>query len=222
MKLKHLQSQLEDVQPFEKAKFALEQYPTTPHLAAHMLTFIDTEYDDIEDQVVCDLGVGCGMLSIGASILGAGACIGVDIDPDALEIAKHNLTRFEVEADLVLCDLGTSSPFANRPVADVVLMNPPFGTKNAGIDTKFLTHAVSIARKAVYSLHKSSTREHIVKTAERLGATCEVLAELKFNIGKTMAMHKQKNVDVYVDLVRLDVSAMNNAREGEQGDNHES
>jgi predicted RNA methylase len=37
-------------------------------------------------------------------------------------------------------------------------MNPPFGTRNTGIDTVFLLNAMRIS-KVVYSLHKTSTRE---------------------------------------------------------------
>jgi predicted RNA methylase len=45
---------------------------------------------------------------------------------------------------------------------DTVIMNPPFGTKNnAGIDMLFLRRAIELATGAVYSLHKSSTREVI-------------------------------------------------------------
>lgn len=37
MKLRHLQSFLEQIDGFEKPKILLEQYVTPPHLAAHML-----------------------------------------------------------------------------------------------------------------------------------------------------------------------------------------
>lgn len=37
-------------------------------------------------------------------------------------------------------------------------MNPPFGTRNAGIDTAFVVKAMEVANVA-YSLHKTSTRE---------------------------------------------------------------
>jgi ribosomal protein L11 methylase PrmA len=45
------------------------------------------------------------MLAIGAAILGAGHVCGFDVDPDALEIARGNVTEFEVDVDLVHVDL---------------------------------------------------------------------------------------------------------------------
>jgi hypothetical protein len=55
------------------------------------------------------------------------------------------------------------SPFS----ADVVLMNPPFGTKRKGVDMEFLRVAFGVSRGTIYSLHKSSTRQHIQRMAER-------------------------------------------------------
>ena len=47
----------------------------------------------------------------------------------------------------------------NRIKADTVIMNPPFGTKTVpGIDILFLQKAATISDHAIYSLHKSSTR----------------------------------------------------------------
>ena len=53
---------------------------------------------------------------------------------------------------------------------DTVIMIPPFGTKhNKGLDMVFLQTAIMMARRAVYSLHKTSTREHILKKSEGWG-----------------------------------------------------
>ncbi len=41
---------------------------------------------------------------------------------------------------------------------DTVVMNPPFGTRRAGIDTAFVMQGMKYAN-VVYSLHKTSTRE---------------------------------------------------------------
>ena len=48
----------------------------------------------------------------------------------------------------------------NTP-CDLVLMNPPYGTKDENIDRKFLEKACLICTGNVYSLHKSTTREVI-------------------------------------------------------------
>ena len=45
--------------------------------------------------------------------------------------------------------------------ADVVIMNPPFGTRRKGADMDFLRAAFRLASESVYSLHKSSTRAYI-------------------------------------------------------------
>ena len=47
---------------------------------------------------------------------------------------------------------------------DIITRNPSLGAKNNNrIDMTFLKVALEMARTAVYSLNKSSTREHIQK-----------------------------------------------------------
>ena len=67
MKLKHLESLLEDVEPFREPNVMLEQYPTGAHLAACVIHTAHAR-GDIEDCTVVDLGVGGGVLTI-ASLL---------------------------------------------------------------------------------------------------------------------------------------------------------
>ncbi len=90
---------------------------------------------------------------------------------------------------------------------DTVMTNPPFGTKpgNAGIDISFLRTAIRLARTSVYSFHKSSTREYLIKTVSSWGPQyhVEVVAQMKFDIPKMYKFHKEDNVDVDVDLIRV-------------------
>ncbi len=44
----------------------------------------------IADSVVCDLGSGCGVLSIGAVIAGARYVVGFEVDQDAIDSALEN------------------------------------------------------------------------------------------------------------------------------------
>lgn len=88
---------------------------------------------------------------------------------------------------------------------DTVITNPPFGTKqNAGMDVQFLRTAVRLARRAVYSFHKTSTRPYLVKTLrDEWGLDVKVVAEMRFDIPKMYEFHQQKSVDVEVDLIRV-------------------
>ncbi|KAG2210531.1 hypothetical protein INT47_002473 [Mucor saturninus] len=212
MKLKELESILQDCDVFEserakldEPKIEFEQYPTTPHLAARMLYTADTVYDDIEDKAVGDFGSGCGILSIAANILGAGYSVGFDIDPDAIKIAQENSDSFDVNIDFVNTDLSVATLDGFQGKLDTIIMNPPFGTKNnKGVDMVLLKKAIDIAGTSVYSLHKTSTREHIEKKAKEWGVTFEVVAELKFDVPMMYKFHKKKNVVIAVDFLRFE------------------
>jgi predicted RNA methylase len=82
MKLWQLEEQLQKVKLPPNPKIVLEQYATTPHLAyasigeylevisrSQMIFNINSVYNDIADKIILDLGVGSGMLSIGAACL---------------------------------------------------------------------------------------------------------------------------------------------------------
>ncbi|RXM29050.1 Methyltransferase-like protein 5 [Acipenser ruthenus] len=197
MKLKELESCLQQVDVFEEPKLLLEQYPTRPHIAACMLYTIHNTFDDIENKLVADLGCGCGVLSVGAAVLGAGLCVGFDIDKDALEIFSSNVEQFELpNIDMIQCDvcLLQSDRFSKR--FDTVIMNPPFGTKhNKGMDMQFLRTALDMATGVVYSLHKTSTREHIQKKADDWKVKMEVIAELRYDLPASYKFHKKKSAE---------------------------
>ncbi|KAA0193277.1 hypothetical protein HAZT_HAZT011906 [Hyalella azteca] len=208
MKLRQLEAHLQEVQGFQEPKVALEQYVTPAHIAAHLLHAAHVQYGDVERKTVADLGCGCGVLALGAAMLGAAAVTGFDIDGAALAVCQENLSEFElpcielVQTDVLqlLTDAGTRW----RNHFDTVILNPPFGTKNnQGTDLKFLEVAGALTQGAVYSLHKSSTRKHVIRKASTLGLAGEVVAELRYDLPKTYAFHKKTSVDVQVDFIRF-------------------
>jgi len=208
MKLKELESHLQQVEEFEEPKILLEQYPTRPHIASCMIHTIASSFGDVEDRKILDLGCGCGVLSIGCVMLGAGSVTGVDLDPEALVTARQNLEDFDIDnVDLVNLDVRQVDRLLRPDSFDVVIMNPPFGTKhNKGLDMMFLEKGVKLATRSVYSLHKTSTREHVLKKAEAWGAKPQVLAELRYDLPSTYKHHKKTSVDIEVDFIRLDLS----------------
>ena len=88
---------------------------------------------------------------------------------------------------------------------DTVVMNPPFGTKhNKGIDMAFVKQGLALAQNAVYSLHKTSTRAHILKKAsEDWGVNAKVVAELRYDLPASYKHHKKASVDIEVDFIRF-------------------
>ncbi|CAM9519175.1 unnamed protein product [Laminaria digitata] len=165
-----------------------------------MVYTAEFEFGDIDGRAVLDLGCGTGMLGIAAGMLGAGTVVGLDVDAGALAAAAENASDMDVDMDLVCCDVSQVPCVPGR--FDTVLMNPPFGTRRSGIDIIFLETALEAA-PTVYSMHKTSTRKHLVKKAEQWGVDAVVLAQLRFDIPATYKFHKRNSVDVEVDLIRF-------------------
>lgn len=212
IKLKKLEEYLQSVDSFEKPKVLLEQYITPSHIASNILFTIQNNYEDLDGKLVCDLGTGTGMLAIGSAILGASHVIGFDIDAAALSVAKNNVDEMEISnVDFVQCDV--LSELANEgscwhKAFDTVLMNPPFGTKkNSGMDMKFLKVAIQLSNNAVYSLHKTSTREYIKKKTKELEVEGKVIAELRYNLESSYKFHKKSSVDIEVDVWKFSIKA---------------
>ncbi|KAI8458950.1 S-adenosyl-L-methionine-dependent methyltransferase [Phakopsora pachyrhizi] len=199
MRLRELESSLQTLKGFNSPKIELEQYVTSGHLASQMLFMAQSSFDDILNKNVLDLGCGCGILSIGSIILGSNYTLGVEIDPDAIEIAKSNLEIMELDEterpDFIQADIRLFISLLKNKV-----MNPPFGTKNKGIDMIFL----QLSTKSIYSLHKSSTRKFIEKKVKEWGFKGEVLAEMKYDLPQTMKIHKHKTLDIEVDFWRFE------------------
>lgn len=203
MKLKQLESFLGDLDQFSNPKIELEQYPTGPHIASRMLFTAENSFGDVNGKVVADFGCGCGTLAVAAALMGAEQVIGMDIDSQSLEIASQNAEELEVDINFVQCDLRKLA--WRGQTVDTVVMNPPFGTRRKGADMEFLFAALQIASQAVYSLHKTSTREHVKRAALRDFGACnaEVLCELRYDVPQLYKFHKKKEVDIDVDLWRF-------------------
>uniref|UniRef100_A0A453QT00 Methyltransferase-like protein 5 n=1 Tax=Aegilops tauschii subsp. strangulata TaxID=200361 RepID=A0A453QT00_AEGTS len=157
MKLKQLEGLLGGLTQFSDPKVELEQYATGPHIASRMLYTAENSFDDISGKVVADFGCGCGTLAVASALLDAEHVTGIDIDLQSLELAQENATDLELDIDLIQCDIKNLN--LKGLLVDTVVMNPPFGTKRKGADMEFLSMGLKVAAQAVYSLHKTSTRE---------------------------------------------------------------
>lgn len=105
-------------------------HPTTQLVLAQL----ETVAERAQLGSVFDLGTGTGVLALAAAVLGATSVVGIDIDTDAVDIARRNAATNAaatggIEIDLSTIDLGTESvdnisgPFdtvvANMLLADI-------------------------------------------------------------------------------------------------------
>ncbi len=187
---------LQQVAPHPKPKVALEQYTIPADLAAEILFEACYVHDDVENKCVADLGTGTGRLALGASMLGAGYVVGVDLDLLGLDVASGNAKRLGLQVDWVLCDIESL-----RGQVDTVFMNPPFGTKQPHADVRFLQIALDLAT-VVYSIHKFSTRRYLNHWLQGRAGKIERVST-RMEIPHQFSFHRKKRQYVEVDVVRI-------------------
>lgn len=197
MRKRELAIKLQQIAPHIQPSVTLEQYTIPADLAAEILFQSCYVHDDIESKFVVDLGTGTGRLALGAAMLGAEYVVGVDIDADSLKVASRYAKLLGLGADWALADIKSL-----RGPVDTVLMNPPFGTKQAHADTYFLQNAVNLGR-VVYSIHKSSTRPFLTRWLQPRAAKFEVIMNTKMEIPHQFPFHHKEKHYVEVDVLRI-------------------
>lgn len=194
MSKKDLEIALERLESFKNPDPELEQYQTPANMASILLW--KAKMEGCLEGVVYDLGCGAGTLAIGASLLGAEA-VGVDIDPEALKIARKNAKKIGVDVKFVRKDVKKI-----KASADTVVQNPPFGCQEKGKDRPFVKKALEIA-PVVYSFHMAETKNFIEKYVNKLGGTLEYSLPLSFPLKKTMPWHEKNKEKIKVILCKF-------------------
>lgn len=75
---------------------------------------------DLAGRSVLDVGTGTGVLAIAAARRGAAPVVGVDVDPDAIEVARANAGSNGVDVDLRVGSVGAAHGTFDVVVANVL------------------------------------------------------------------------------------------------------
>lgn len=196
-KKKHLEMAIQKVPKHPNPKVDLEQYSTPATIAADLL-WNAYSLGDIADKKVMDLGCGTGIFAIASKLLGAASAIGVDIDKDSTDLASS----YCGDVDFIcsdICDL------ENDFDVDTIFQNPPFGSqKNAkkGADLKFISKAIELSPKVLYSFHMTSTEEFLISYFEKNDLEITHIFRYNFPIPKIYEFHTRESANVEVIVIR--------------------
>lgn len=200
-KKRHLEMMLQQIPPHKSPKVHLEQYTTPSNIASDIL-WNAYSLGDIKDKKVVDLGCGTGIFAIGSALLGAREVIGVDIDPDAVETARIQAIKMDIDDNVEFISKNIQD-FTES--ADTVIQNPPFGAQKAKrkeADRIFMTKSMEIA-PVVYSFHIRETEQFVEKFFNKLDGCITHKFCYSFPIPRTYHFHEKENINIDVIVLRV-------------------
>lgn len=215
-KKKHLEIIIENIPNFKSPNIDLEQYNTSPSIAADII-WNASSLGDIIDKNILDLGCGTGVFTLSSLLLNAKSATGIDIDFHAIKIAKKTADEMNISnvnfinkdiydlADnnfINLIDEMDTDLNDNNVIFDTAIINPPFGAQSRvkkGADRIFMESAFKLSN-VIYSFHMAETSDFVMNFYEKLGGKTTHYFRYKFPLLNTYEFHTQetKNIDVFV------------------------
>jgi len=197
MNKKELEIILSKLKGFHKPKVKLEQYLTDSTIAADAV-WNAYHNKHLTKKTIADLGCGPGIFGFGALALGAKKVYFVDMDKEALIVAKENKKIMEKLLGKKLnCDFRNVNVKDFSEKVNIVIQIPPFGVKQTHHDKLFLVKAMELCG-IIYSFHKLSTKDFVNKFVRDNGFRIKHFYTYKFPIKQTYWFHisRVKDIDV--------------------------
>jgi len=193
---------LSKLKGFEKPSFQLEQYPTPSNIAAEWVWNMALK-GEVAGKIIVDAGCGPGIIGLGLLLLGARKVVFIDKDQQIMPICRKNYEAIQKEYEIGETEFITHDISIFDGQADLVVQNPPFGTKQEHVDKKFLEKAFAVA-PIVYSMHKWSTQKFVEAIAKDFSFTITNLWRYEFPIKAVFTFHEKPVQVVEVGLWRME------------------
>jgi len=199
---KDLEIILSKLQNFEQPSWELEQYATPSNIAAEWVWSMAIK-KEVQGKVILDAACGPGIIGIGLLLLGASKVFFVDKDEKVMKICKQNYAAIKREYEIGPAVFIVQDIAEFNEKVDIVVQNPPFGTKNKHIDKLFLEKAFS-ASPLIYSMHKLSTQSFVEAISRDHGFTITEVGEYDFPIKAAFTFHTKPVRKIEVGLWRME------------------
>ncbi|MHA1191798.1 MAG: METTL5 family protein [Promethearchaeota archaeon] len=177
--------------------------------AADIIYFAGFEFNDIDHNLIIDLGSGTGRLSIASAYLRANQVIGIDFDWSAIKIFKQNINELGLNHLInPICTNVSNFEFSKKNLPDslkiTTIMNPPFGVQKRTADRAFLLKAFNFS-DTIYTihLHNEKVHEFLSKFINNNGWKINYTFPFKMILEKTFPFHSQKKKDINVKIYRI-------------------
>ncbi len=166
------------------------------------------EYIEIRpNDVVLDIGTNNGALLLYASQFKHKKLIGIDINEEAINIAKENMLLNNVEAQLInikVQDLKIDN-------VDVIICNPPYFNDekylNDNLDIKNARHTVTLSMEELFasyrSLLKDSGRIYMVHRASKIVEIISLCSLYKIKVRKMKFVYDSRKKGAKAVLIEL-------------------
>jgi len=193
---------LSSLEGFKAPKVRQEQYQMDGEIGATII-WNASFLEDIRGKVIADLGCGTGILGIGTLLLGAKSVFFVDFDKTALETAEKNILKVKSEGySLGDVEIINKDIRELKIKADVVIQNPPFGTKIKHNDLVFLKRAIEIA-PVVYSFHKSESKVFLEGFSAKNNVKITHSWDFRFPLKASFEFHRRQIHRIGVSCFRF-------------------
>lgn len=190
---------LSKLKTFETPNLKLEQYATDSNIAAEILHHAYME-GDIDGKIIADLAAGPGILGIGCLLMGAEKVFFVDKDETILTTLQENLDSLNIQKDKY--EIVHSDVKEFTIAVDLVIQNPPFGTKEKHHDKLFLEQAFFLA-PIIYTIHKATSLKFVQSICKDFGFKLREKMAFNFPLPKSHDFHKKKVKYIEVDCYKL-------------------
>jgi putative methylase len=198
---KSLVIKLSKLLTFDSPKIKLEQYSTSADIVGDWVWWMYMN-NEIDDKIILDAGCGTGIIGLALLLLGAKKVYFLDVDEKAIELCKQNYNNLNEEYELGKAEFLVQDVSLFDKKVDIVVQNPPFGTKDEHADKKFLEKAFTLAH-LVYSMHKITTKVFVEAIAKDYKFKIAQLLSYDFPIKAQFEHHKMKIKNIEVGVWKL-------------------